>query len=70
MAKDIDCVLCGSCVVDMLVRPVSLDAAIGGGRLFPVEPIEVTTGGYRLQCGDRNGPAGNESRGFLLRGCG
>ena len=51
MAKNIDCVLCGSCVVDMLVRPVSLDVPIGGGRLFQVEPIEVTTGGIVSNAG-------------------
>jgi sugar/nucleoside kinase (ribokinase family) len=45
MAKDIDCVLCGSCVADILVRPVPLEAPIGGGRLIHAEPIEVTTGG-------------------------
>jgi len=45
MPKSIDCILCGSCVVDILVRPVTLDRALGGGRLFPVDPIEVTTGG-------------------------
>jgi len=40
-----DCVLCGSCVVDILVRPVPLDSPIGGGKLLAAEPIEVTTGG-------------------------
>lgn len=43
--KAIDCVVCGSCVVDMLVRPVPLDQAIGGGRLVHVEPIGLATGG-------------------------
>ncbi len=43
--KPFDCVLCGSCVVDMLVRPVPLDIPIGGGKLVQVDPIEVTTGG-------------------------
>jgi sugar/nucleoside kinase (ribokinase family) len=43
--KPIDCVLCGSCVVDMLVRPVPLEMPIGGGKLLEAEPIEVTTGG-------------------------
>lgn len=43
--KTFDCVLCGSCVVDMLVRPVPLDAPIGGGKLVQVDPIEMTTGG-------------------------
>ena len=45
MPKTLDCIVCGSCVVDMLVRPVPLDRAIGGGRLVHVEPIAVTTGG-------------------------
>ena len=45
MTREIDCIVCGSCVVDMLVRPVPLDRAIGGGRLVHVQPIEVTTGG-------------------------
>ncbi len=45
MNKTIDCIVCGSCVVDILVRPVPLEAAIGGGRLVEVDPIEVTTGG-------------------------
>lgn len=43
--KTIDCVVCGSCVVDMLVRPVPLDKPIGGGQLVQVEPIELATGG-------------------------
>ncbi len=43
--KSIDCVLCGSCVVDMLVRPVTLDTPIGAGKLVQVDPIEITTGG-------------------------
>jgi sugar/nucleoside kinase (ribokinase family) len=45
MKKEFDCVLCGSCVADILVRPVPLEAPIGGGRLLHAEPIEVTTGG-------------------------
>lgn len=51
MAKDIDCIVCGSCVVDMLVRPVSLDQPLAKGRLFQVEPIEVTTGGIVSNAG-------------------
>ncbi|MEC7695926.1 MAG: carbohydrate kinase family protein, partial [Planctomycetota bacterium] len=43
--KPIDCIVCGSCVVDILVRPVPLEEPIGGGRLIQVDPIEVTTGG-------------------------
>lgn len=43
--KDIDCIVCGSCVVDVLVRPVNLESPIGGGRLVEAEPLELTTGG-------------------------
>ncbi|MBI1372241.1 MAG: hypothetical protein GC159_05700 [Phycisphaera sp.] len=43
--KTIDCVVCGSCVVDMLVKPVPLESAIGGGRLIHVDPIQISTGG-------------------------
>ena len=32
-------------VVDILVHPVPLDVAIGGGGLVQVDPIQVTTGG-------------------------
>ena len=45
MNKDLDCIVCGSCVVDVLVRPVDLDAPIGGGRLVRSEPLVLTTGG-------------------------
>jgi sugar/nucleoside kinase (ribokinase family) len=45
MNKDIDCIVCGSCVVDVLVRPVNLESPIGGGRLVESEPLELTTGG-------------------------
>lgn len=40
-----DCVVCGSCVVDILVRPVPLEEPIGGGKLHHTGPIEATTGG-------------------------
>jgi sugar/nucleoside kinase (ribokinase family) len=45
MTKKFDCVLCGSCVADLLVRPVPLESPIGGGKLLHAEPIEVVTGG-------------------------
>lgn len=51
MDKTIDCVLCGSCVVDMLVRPVPLEVPIGGGRLMQTDPVEVTTGGIVCNAG-------------------
>jgi sugar/nucleoside kinase (ribokinase family) len=43
--KYIDCVVCGSCVVDVLVRPVHLDKPIGGGLLVETDPLVLTTGG-------------------------
>jgi sugar/nucleoside kinase (ribokinase family) len=51
MSKKFDCVLCGSCVADILVRPVPLEVAIGGGRLLHTEPIEVVTGGIVCNSG-------------------
>lgn len=51
MSRSIDCIICGSCVVDVLVRPVELDAPIGGGRLVRAEPLEITTGGIVSNAG-------------------
>ena len=45
MDKEFDCVVVGSCVVDVLVRPVPLTAPIGGGRLIESDPLGLTTGG-------------------------
>ncbi len=45
MTKQFDCVLCGSCVADILIRPVPLGVPIGYSRLVHAEPITVTTGG-------------------------
>lgn len=43
--KDSDCVVVGSCVVDVIARPVPLRAAIGRGALVDTEPLVLTTGG-------------------------
>jgi len=51
MEKDLDCVLCGSCVADVLVRPVPLDMPITGGVLLQTDPIQVTTGGIVSNAG-------------------
>lgn len=51
MNKDIDCVVCGSCVVDILVRPVELDRPIGADQLLRVGPIEVAAGGIVSNAG-------------------
>jgi sugar/nucleoside kinase (ribokinase family) len=45
MDKTFDCVVVGSCVVDVLARPVPLTTAIGGGRLIESDPLVLTTGG-------------------------
>ena len=47
----IDCAVVGTCVADILVRPVSLSTPVGGGRLFHVDPVEVTTGGIVCNTG-------------------
>lgn len=45
MDQNFDCVVCGSCTVDVLVRPFPLERAVGNGQLVRVEPIRATTGG-------------------------
>jgi sugar/nucleoside kinase (ribokinase family) len=47
----IDVLVAGTCVADILVRPVPLADSIGGGRLFHVDPIEVTSGGIVCNTG-------------------
>ncbi len=49
--QDFDCVVCGSCVVDLLVRPFPLEAALGRSRTIVVEPIEATVGGLVANAG-------------------
>ncbi len=51
MTSSPDCVVCGTCVADMLVRPVPLEQPIGGGRLVHVDPIALTTGGIVCNTG-------------------
>ena len=46
-----DVILCGTCVADILVRPVPLTVALGAGKLFHVDPIRVTTGGIVCNTG-------------------
>ena len=45
MNKTLDCVCCGSCVADILVRPVPLGSAIGTGMMLKTDPLRLTTGG-------------------------
>jgi len=51
LKKSIDCVVCGSCVVDVLVRPVPLESPIGGGKLVETDPLWITTGGIVSNAG-------------------
>jgi sugar/nucleoside kinase (ribokinase family) len=46
-----DAAVVGTCVADILVRPVPLTQPVGGGRLFHVDPLEVTTGGIVCNTG-------------------
>jgi sugar/nucleoside kinase (ribokinase family) len=43
--KPLDLIVCGSCVVDVLVRPVTLEQPIGPGTLHRTDPLVLTTGG-------------------------
>ena len=40
-----DCIVAGSCVVDLLCRPISLNEPIGAGVLHATDPVELTAGG-------------------------
>jgi sugar/nucleoside kinase (ribokinase family) len=51
MNKSVDCVVVGSCVVDVLARPVPLGVPIGGGRLIESQPLVLTTGGIVSNAG-------------------
>jgi sugar/nucleoside kinase (ribokinase family) len=49
--KTFDCIIVGSCVVDVLARPVPLDVPIGRGQLVDTEPLRLTTGGIVSNAG-------------------
>lgn len=46
-----DCVVCGTSVLDVLVRTVPLDTPIGAGRLFEAEPLRSYAGGIVANSG-------------------
>ncbi len=46
-----DCIVSGSCTIDVLVRPVELERAIGREQLVRVEPLQLTTGGIVANAG-------------------
>ena len=66
MTKTIDCVVVGSCVVDVLARPVPLSAAIGAGRLMETEPLVLTTGGIVSNAGITMARLGMRVRRLLI----
>lgn len=49
--RQTDCIVCGTCVADIIVRPVPLGTPVGGGRLFHVDPIDATVGGIVCNSG-------------------
>ena len=51
MPDAFDCIVCGSCVVDLLCRPVNLTKPIGEGVLHHADPVVLTGGGITLNCG-------------------
>ena len=68
MRKDFDCILCGSCVADILCRPVNLDNPIGGGRLLFTEPLQVATGGIVSNSGVAMARLGMKTAAFTYVG--
>lgn len=51
MDTQTDCLLIGTAVADVLIRPVPLTQPVGGGRLLHAEPLAVTTGGLVCNTG-------------------
>ena len=51
MEKEFDCLVCGTAVVDAIVKPVPLEEPIGKGKLLHVGPLAVTTGGLVCNAG-------------------
>jgi sugar/nucleoside kinase (ribokinase family) len=68
MSRDFDCVLCGSCVADILVRPVPLAVPIGCGKLLRTQPINVVTGGIVCNSGIAMSRLGMKTAAFTYVG--
>jgi sugar/nucleoside kinase (ribokinase family) len=68
MPQFFDAVVCGSCVVDVLVRPVALDTPIGGGQLVRTEPLLLTTGGIVSNAGTTLARLGMKTAAFTYVG--
>ncbi|MEQ8211037.1 MAG: carbohydrate kinase family protein [Lacipirellulaceae bacterium] len=67
-SKSIDCIVCGSCTVDILVRPFQLDQPVIGGRLYEVDPLRVETGGIVSNSGATFARLGLKTEAFTLIG--
>ena len=75
--RSIDVLVCGTAVLDIVVKPVELQQAIGGGKLFKTSPLSVHAGGIVANCGavmSRHGlrvaaatAVGNDVWGGMLR---
>jgi sugar/nucleoside kinase (ribokinase family) len=48
---DYDCVVAGTCVLDLVCRPVDLNAPIGAGVLHVAEPLAISGGGVCTNAG-------------------
>lgn len=51
MAQRLDCIVAGSCVADLLTRPVPLEEPIGGGVLVETDPVVLLSGGITANSG-------------------
>lgn len=51
MSRAFDCVVAGSCVADILCRPVDLSTPLGIDRLVRTQPIDLTPGGITSNAG-------------------
>lgn len=51
MTASYDCVVAGTCVLDLVCRPVDLNAPIGGGVLHVSEPLILSGGGVCTNAG-------------------
>ena len=63
-----DCVVCGSCTVDVLVRPIDLQQPIGVGKLHRVDPIALSAGGIVSNAGITMSRLGMRATGFSAVG--
>ena len=67
-SKDIDCIVCGSCVVDILVRPFPLGLPIESGKLYEVGPMQIVTGGLVGNSGAALARLGMKTEAFSFLG--